>query len=288
MRYVVFGATGNVGSAVADLLAATEHDLTVVARQPDRLGQAIRARARVVVGSHLDPQVARDAARGADAVFWMSPMALTPEPRRFVEQTALAAASAAEVSDRFVTLSGAYCERRNVGLASLSRIVEQAVDRANPLTVHIRAGLFMSNLLMQLPALRAGVVSFPMPADAATGWIAPADIAAEAVSQMLTFADRRPRSIALVGPDRLSGREIADLLARLSNRPFHYIEHGEDTTQSMVQAGMPEPFVREMITMYNAFGRYFLAGDSPDGERRVGTTSFRTYLTRQVIPLLAT
>lgn len=286
MRCVVFGATGGIGSKVAELLAHTEHELVVLVRDPSRLSPAVRSRARVIEGSHIDLTQATKASRGADAAFWMSPPAISNDVEGFMKQSASVAGAVAAGVDRIVNLSGAYCERPNFAAASLIRHIEHAIDAVNPNAVHLRAGLFMSNFLMQAQGINAGILSFPMPGHAPANFIAPADIAHVAAGAMLDISSRDRKALALVGPDRLTSAQAAEILSSELGKRIVYAEQDEAGTQALIKLGLPEQFVRSLAEMHNAFGRAFLAGDPPAGELRVGPTSFRQYARTTLAPAL--
>lgn len=286
MLITVFGASGGVGSQVASILARTEHRIRVVARSPERLPAPITSRAEVIRGSHLDPKLAAAAANGADAIFWMTPMAMGADVGAFNVAAAEAAHAAARPVARVVSLSGAYCDRPNFGLASHIRTIERGIEAANPNAVHLRAGLFMSNFALIADAIRAGIVTFPIAGEAAARFVAPADIAAAAVGFLLDTRESGHRPVQILGPDRLSFVQATQIIARAIGKPLQFIEQDDASLESLVTAGWPRAFVEQYSIMYRAFSRAFLDGDEPAGDRVIGITSLRTYATETLAPLL--
>ena len=67
MRLTALGGTGRIGRLVVEQALAAGHDVTVLVRDPQKLGP-IAERVRVVPGSVSDPPAVRDAVAGADAV----------------------------------------------------------------------------------------------------------------------------------------------------------------------------------------------------------------------------
>jgi len=67
MKLTVFGATGKTGKEIVRQALALGHEVTVVARDPAKLGEAA-SKVRVVQGDATDTQVAEQAVAGADAV----------------------------------------------------------------------------------------------------------------------------------------------------------------------------------------------------------------------------
>ena len=66
MRVALFGATGFIGSRVLEELIAAGHEVTVLARSPDRLG--VRPHLTVKSGDVGDPTAVVSTVTGADAV----------------------------------------------------------------------------------------------------------------------------------------------------------------------------------------------------------------------------
>jgi len=67
MKLTVLGGTGRIGRLVAEQALAEGHDLTLLVRDPLKLGP-IAEQVRVVAGLVSDPAAVRDAVAGADAV----------------------------------------------------------------------------------------------------------------------------------------------------------------------------------------------------------------------------
>jgi len=67
MRITLFGATGFVGKKLLELALQENHEITVLARSPDKLG-ALKSQVNCIEGDYFDPQAVRNALQGADAV----------------------------------------------------------------------------------------------------------------------------------------------------------------------------------------------------------------------------
>ena len=67
MKISVIGGTGRIGRLVVEQALAAGHDVTVLVRDPQKLGP-IAERVRVIPGSVSDPAAVRDGVAGAEAV----------------------------------------------------------------------------------------------------------------------------------------------------------------------------------------------------------------------------
>lgn len=107
MKLLIIGATGTIGAAAVAAALEAGHEVTVVARSPDRLG-AMRERVRVIEGDAADTALLTSAIEGQDAV--ISAMGSSPDaaeldtPSR-VMRAIIAAMDGAGVR-RLVGLSG--------------------------------------------------------------------------------------------------------------------------------------------------------------------------------------
>ena len=92
---VVTTPTGQIGRRVVQTLLAANENVRVIARDPDRLPPAVRERADVVQGEHIDPAVTLRAFEGAAAVFHVVPPETSaPDVRAHYRAFAEAAAPA--------------------------------------------------------------------------------------------------------------------------------------------------------------------------------------------------
>lgn len=69
MKMLVIGATRGIGGALVNAALVQAHDVTVLVRDPDRLGdESARTRLRVVVGNALDRAAVAEAVAGQDVI----------------------------------------------------------------------------------------------------------------------------------------------------------------------------------------------------------------------------
>lgn len=85
MKLLVLGGTGGVGRHLVDRAVAAGHEVTVLARTPEKVD---RTDVRVVQGDAFDPDVVRRAVEGQDAV--ASCLGSTPGPDKHVSLRTMA------------------------------------------------------------------------------------------------------------------------------------------------------------------------------------------------------
>src|SRR4028119_1297471 len=73
MRTAATTPTGNVGGRVVERLLESDAEVVVLARHPERLPEAVRARAQVRQGTLEDADFVHQATAGADALFLLVP-----------------------------------------------------------------------------------------------------------------------------------------------------------------------------------------------------------------------
>src|ERR687891_2627159 len=170
---LVFGATGNVGGAVARELAAAGAKVRAVVRDPQRAG--VPAGVEVVAGDLGDADTLRPALAGADAAFLLSGYGgidgLVPEmPAAGIERVVLLSSSAAPTGDL-----------ANV-VARYHILSERAVRDSGLRWTFLRPNSFMSDTYRWLPQLRAGdAIRLPF-AEVPIAMIHPDDLGAVAAA----------------------------------------------------------------------------------------------------------
>lgn len=126
MRVAVLGATGRTGLLLVGELLRRDHDVTVLVRSPDRLGE-LAARVRIVVGESRDRSALAELVVGADAV--ISTLGPKGKDATLLRDTAaeLVPVMGEAGVDRFIGISGAALhlpdDRRGAVAATMSWLV---------------------------------------------------------------------------------------------------------------------------------------------------------------------
>lgn len=239
----VLGATGNVGRALVDHLAAAGVVPRVSTRDP---GAIWRVPVERIVGDIADPAVAARLLTGASGAFVMSTVTATEAS----ELAVIAAAVAAGV--RHLVMLSTIGVEADTEIGRRHRVREAAIERAGVAWTFVRPGFFMSNALQWRDGIRAGTVSVPA-ADAPVLPISPRDIAEVAARALLAPDAHAGKIHTLTGEVPSTAREQIAILARILDRPLTCISLTPDAAAARALSfGLPPPVVRSLQTMWTA------------------------------------
>jgi uncharacterized protein YbjT (DUF2867 family) len=231
MTILVTGATGNVGRQVVEHLVKRGADVRALVRDPSKA--SFPAGVSVVQGDFLDVDSLRQAMSGVSTLFLLNAVV----PDEFTQAlVALNVARSAGI-ERIVYLSVIHADiyvnvPHFAGKFGVERMIEQMGFNATIL----RPAYFIQNDLM-IEDVITGYGTYTMPIGAkGLAMIDVRDIAEIAALELL----RRERSaeplalerINLVGPQTLTGTDIAAIWSDVLARPINY---GGDNTEGFEQ-----------------------------------------------------
>jgi len=147
---------------------------------------------------------------------------------------------------------------------------EQQPDAAGGSVLHLRCGFFFTNLLLDLPGLREGVLRTPWPLEHPLFWVDPRDIG-EATEARLLNADWTGQHVqAAHGPVDLSVAQAAQILTQILDQPIRAETITPDQLrESLHAAGMGQQQIEGIVGMSSGLTDNFVAED----ERSVLTTT---------------
>ena len=200
--YVVSGATGNTGSAVAKNLLEKNLPVRVIVRSREKGAEFEKLGAEVAVADLQDADALTEALKGATAFYLMNPPNYQSEDQFAELEKVIAAAKAAIENsslEKVVVLSsiGSHLPSGTGNILTTHKL-ENAFGNLNLPVTFIRAGSFMENWNPVLETAKtAGVLpSFNQPLDAKIPQVAAADIGRVAAEAM---------------QEKTSGKEIKEL-----------------------------------------------------------------------------
>ncbi len=275
MKVVVTAPAGHVGSRVVRLLIQAGIRPTLVARHPARLDPATGERADVVQGDLGDAAAVVRATRDADALFWVDPPAADPGADPVAWYAMLGATAARAVTEngigRTVFLSSIGAEKRSGAgeIDGLARTEEQ-LDATGASVLHLRCGMFFTNLLWELESIRGGVLRAPMPLDYAQPWVDPRDIGEIAVARLLSAGWSGRQVQAVHGPEDLTLSQVAGIISEATGRQVRAETIPEEIfRRSLRSAGLGDRQVEAIAGMSAVTCEDFAAED----KRSIVTTT---------------
>lgn len=254
MTILVTGSTGKIGSQVVQRLADRGAKVRAFARDAAKL--KLPAGVEPVQGDMMDVASVRRALNGSDTLFLIN--AVVPdETTQALLMLDLAREAGLQRIVYFSVFNSTVFD--DVPHFAGKHLVERVIDaRAIPATV-LRPAYFMQNDLMLRDALKAGV--YPQPVGSVgVAMVDMRDIADAAAAELLRREQSPhplPRTtIELVGPDTLTGAEVAAIWASVLGREVRY--GGDDLAafETQATAMMPGWLAHDLRTMFRAFHRF--------------------------------
>ncbi|MBV8399284.1 MAG: NmrA family NAD(P)-binding protein [Acetobacteraceae bacterium] len=254
MTILVTGSTGKIGSQVVQRLADRGAKVRAFARDAAKL--KLPAGVEPVQGDMTDVASVRTALNGSDTLFLIN--AVVPdETTQALLMLDLAREAGIQRIVYFSVFNSAVFD--DVPHFAGKHLMEQVIDaHALPATV-LRPAYFMQNDLMFRDALKAGI--YPQPVGGmGVAMVDARDIADAAASELLRREQSPhplPRNtIELVGPDTLTGADVAAIWASVLQQEVRY--GGDDLAAFEAQAAamMPGWLARDLRTMFRAFHQF--------------------------------
>lgn len=257
----ILGATGKVGGKIAGLLKEKDESIHVIARSGDRLKKLIGRNVTVFAGDAGNTEFLANALTGADAVFTLLPPNPTADSflgyaDRIGESIAKAVESAKVRYVVNLSSVGAELVSGTGPIAGLHRLEDRLNSIPGLKVLHLRAGYFMENLLMNIDLIRSkGIAGSAVRGDVRIPMIATRDIAAYA-AERLVKRDFTGSSVRyLLGERDVTLAEATDIIGSRIGKPgLQYISFPyDDADKAMVAMGLSPDMSRIYVEMARAF-----------------------------------
>ena len=201
--YVITGASGNTGKAVARRLLAEGQKVRVIGRSADTLQPLAAEGAEAFVCDLTDTETLTTAFEGARAIYAMVPPSLTSQDYRAQQDRvtdAMATAIEKAGVEYAVSLSSVGADKgEKTGPVAGLHYLEQRFNRIAGLKVlHLRPGYFMENTLAQIGIIKTmGVAAGPLHPELKLPLIAARDIGVAAAEALLSldFSHQQTREL---------------------------------------------------------------------------------------------
>src|SRR5262249_1689798 len=221
MKYLITGATGDIGSKVVELLIQRGDRPRVFVRDAQKARSLSQERVAVTVGDLADPESLRTPLKGVDELFLVN---TGPEiPAR--DEAAANAAKAAGV--RHLVKLSSMDVQHGLAIGAWHERGEAAVRASRVPFTFVQPTGFMSNLLALAPSIQAEGVVRASTGEGRRAFIHSDDIAAVAVKALTTRA-YDGESLAITGPEALTFADVTAKIAAAIGRPLPFQPISDD------------------------------------------------------------
>ncbi len=256
----LLGASGNVGSKVADALLKRGERVRAVGRHAQNLEGFKRLGADLYLGEIADTGFLAKCFKDCNAAFVMIPPdfrtdSLGNHYRKLSESIYKAIR---ESGLRYVVNLSSFGAEHATGTGVIQCLHdhEQRLNQLESCNImHLRPAFFMENLLSYVQTIRQEkMIMASLQADLPIPMVATLDIARVATEQLLgrNFVGKNIRSI--LGPRDVSMAEVCVLLSRILEQRISYQQLSDrDCEKILMQTGLSAPVARGFVEMYRAF-----------------------------------
>lgn len=248
---LITGATGKVGQALVQDLAARKTEFKVMVRSKEAVRNLEAQGIKAVHGDFDRPGTFADALAGVRQVFLLT----VPHPGLpGVEREFLMACKLRNVK-HVVRLSAVGANPWAAsGLLSCHGRCEQQLQDSGLAWTLLRPTMFMQNLgLYFAPTVARESTLYAPAGQSQIPWVDTRDIAAVAAT-VLTSAGHENLVYDLTGPMACTYAEVADMIGARVGRHIGYVDVPDGAArQAMIDTGMPAWTAEGMINLYHMF-----------------------------------
>jgi len=290
--FVIIGATGNTGSAVAQKLLATGQKVRVVGRSEAKLQRFTSKGAEAFGGDVLDIPAMTRAFNGARGVYAIIPPNYSQDDFRGYQgrvSESLGKALQTAGVEYVVALSSIGTQLpEGAGPISGLHHFEQRLNQIPGLNVlHLRAGYFFENFFWQIGTIqRFGMLAGALRADLSIPMIATRDIGIRAAEALLRLDFRGHQTRELLGPADLTLADAAVVIGNAIGRPdlkYSQLPY-EQVEQAMLQMGLARGAARSLNEMYAGFNEGRVQAQESRSPANTTPTTFETFVAEEFVP----
>jgi len=264
MTHLITGATGDVGSRIAQHLLKRGVRPRVLARNEAKARLLFGDRVDVSVGDLAEPITFRKALQGIDTLFLVN---VGPE---IPERDEAAASLSKEMGVKKIVKLSSLDVEHGLAIGAWHEEGEAAIRASSVPFTFVRPTGFMSNLLAWAHSIKTEQVVRSSTADGRRPFIHSEDIAAVSVEALVT--DRYlGQAIPITGPDSLTFGEATAIIAKVIRRPLRYEAISDEEARERYGkiSGSPEE-TEAHVTLWRAIRQGRLAAVTHDVERILG------------------
>lgn len=268
MKYLITGATGNIGARVVNKLLALGQRPRVLVRNEAKARALFGERVDVVAGDLGDERSLVAACADVEVIFLLNS---GPHIAR-LDGLGASVAKAAGVR-RVVKLSamGARTESSTAELGSWHAAGEAAIRASGIAWTFVQPAGFMTNALAWATAIRRDGVVRASTGDGRIAMIHPDDIASVA-TRALTDEAYGEHCLPITGPQALTYADMTAAIGAVIGRTltFQPVSDAEARSMMVVEHGLPEPVANALVSLWQSVREGRVAGVTDTVERVLG------------------
>ncbi len=275
--------TGHIGNALCNVLMNKGEEITIIARNPEKVSDLEKRGAKIIAGSHDDPDVMIEATKGANALFFLTPPKFSTEDVRAHTRTfgkAAAQAITANNIQHVVHLSSVGGEKEDktgpiMGLNENEIILGEVATNL----INLRPAFFMENTLMQMPTItKNGKLFSTFTGDFKMNMICTADIALRASELLSDLSWNGNQVVELHGNSKMSYNEVAQVYSKLLNKELAHITITDEQAKEALLGMGASGYVADLfIEMNNSLMNGHIAFKEEPNEVNSTPTNFQTF-----------
>ena len=248
---LVTGATGRIGSLVANKLVELNHAPRVFVRDVDKAVKLLAPEVEIVVGDLADQDAVARAVDGVDRLLLVSPV----HPDQRILQGNLARAAASVGKPLIVKISGLGTKRDSyIDSGRWHAETEADIESLGLPYAFLRPNFFMQNLGFAIANCRETGEIRAAVEDARIAMVDVRDIADVCVNLLTGEAELTDGAYALTGPVAYDYVEVAKLLSGLLGRNIAYVQQSLDEARASLEAtGQPAWHIEILLQFNRAF-----------------------------------
>ncbi len=261
MKILVTGGTGTVGSKVVAELAKRGADVRALVRGKEAATK-IPAGVEIVTGDLLDPVSVREALQNVDKLYLLNAVAPDELTHGLIAVNLARQQKIQHIVYHSVFKVETYKDVPH--FASKFAIESVLHEFGLPFTTIRPSYFFQNDLAMKDAIIKAGMYPSPV-GDVGISAVDVRDIA-EATAIVLTGSGHIGKTYNLVGPENLSGNQIAAIWSKLMGKEVRYAGHDMDAFEEQMRKRAPSWAAFDMRIMFEKFLEHGLRAEKSDVE----------------------
>jgi uncharacterized protein YbjT (DUF2867 family) len=255
----IVGATGNIGSKVAEILLSSGKAVRAIARSADKLEHLKAKGAEIAIGDSADANFLSKAFEGVEAVLLMIPSKLDAvDIKKYQDELGIAQVEAVKNSGVknvvLISSQGGHTEEKTGIVAGLARQevrLNALPDDVNVLS--LRPTFFMENTFNSIGLIKnMNINGSSVKADTKQAMIATQDIAKVAAEKLSSLDFKGKTHQDLLGDREYTMKEATEILGKAIGKPeLPYVEFSyEDEKKALMQYGFSESVADAFVGLY--------------------------------------